>query len=573
MKSLEPLGDHLGHEAEELAGALRQLFESLELSLRRYAARRNRDAGAVSRYLNGTRLPTWEFIADLVKDVSEIRGAMTSEAVTLLRELHARALAASGSPQHRVQFLELQLADADRAARRGALRERAIEEALLEAQHRVADLELQLRQIPAAPSLGLSDEPDWIQSHEFSGLRQERDRLREQVDDLRAELKDAHIRRIDAEQRCQELEQQIENIEGEDKEDSDTGLKELPSSDDDLVTGGPSSNLGLSRQYTFDNFAVDSKNIFSYEAAVGVSELPVEQYNPLYIQGGSGRGKTHLLNAAGNYHRTIYPKSTISYVNLREPSLSNLSFQAPATRAGTGLLLIDELESLTASQIESLQNLLSTARAREFQVIIASTHMPDDLPELTEEIRDFVRVGLTLEMETPAKRKLLEVIDERLQSEGMKGSRAAFTYIANRSGSSLRELEGAIARVVAHCRLNETQADARAVREALNTLSLRGLKQISGEDVIIQVAENFGVTVEELRSKTRGRALVSARHIAMYLCRELTDYPVPTIAALLGSKDLPAVLHAYKKTKSLMSERPKVYSQVTEITESILRNK
>jgi chromosomal replication initiator protein DnaA len=570
MKSLEPLGDNLGHEAVELASVLRQLFESLGLSLRRYAARRNRDAGAVSRYLNGTRLPTWEFIADLIKDVSEIRGPMTSDAVTLLRERHAQALAASGSPQHRVQFLELQLADADRAARRGALRERAIEEALLEAQHRVADLELQLRQLPAAPSPGLSGESEWMQSREFSGLRLERDRLQEQVDDLQAELKDAHIRRIDAEKRCQELEQQIENIESEDKPDSDTGPKELPSTDDHSTTDDPEFVSGLSRKYTFDNFAVDSKNKFPYEAVVRVSELPVEQYNPLYIQGGSGRGKTHLLIAAGHYHHTIYPKSKVSYISLSEFSRQSKRLSPRSLHGGIGMLLIDGLESLLVSQTASFHELLSTAIEREIQVVITSTHLPGELPEMTEEISHSIGEGLILKMEAPQPKKIFDIIGQKLHGEGLMASPEALTFIANHSGSSLRELEGALARIVAHCRLYGTRVDIKAIRESLHALSRRGHKEISGEDVLVHVAANFDVTVEDLRAKTRGRALVSARHIAMYLCRELTENTVPTIAALLGSKDLAAVLHAHKKTKTLMSERASVYSQISEITKSIL---
>ncbi|MFF2216736.1 hypothetical protein [Streptomyces antibioticus] len=209
MTSLEPLDGDLSSEAHELALALRRLFGALEVGVRRYAARRSRDAGSVSRYLNGTRIPNWEFVADLLADVAEARGVVMPETVDLLRGLHLAALAASGSPQHRVQLLEQQLAAADLAARRSVVRERALEDALLDAQRRVGDLELQMRQLAVGP-----DRPPPAQAaqptlDDLAAARQERDDLRTQIADLRAELKHAHARRVQAELRCAELEREL----------------------------------------------------------------------------------------------------------------------------------------------------------------------------------------------------------------------------------------------------------------------------------------------------------------------------------------------------------------------------
>ena len=212
MGSLEPLDNELGGEERALASALRELFAALEVSVRRYGARRHRDAGTISRYLNGTRIPPWEFVLDLLNDVGEQHGyTPTLEVIEHIRTLHRQALSASGSTAHRVQLLQEQLADADRQARRSAVRERAIEDALLDAQRRAADLELQIKQLQAAapPDLSTTDLPAQAYEGSYEDVRTERDKLRERVTVLTEELQEAHARRIRAEQRCEDLERQL----------------------------------------------------------------------------------------------------------------------------------------------------------------------------------------------------------------------------------------------------------------------------------------------------------------------------------------------------------------------------
>ncbi|AEW99295.1 response regulator [Streptantibioticus cattleyicolor] len=215
MAELRPLGQDLTQESRALAQALRELFDGLDVSVRRYAARRVRDAGTFSRYLNGTRVPPWEVVMDLFTDLAEHRGtAATPEAIDLLRGLHRAAVATNASPKHAMEVLEQQLADADRLSRRSTARGDALGDALLDRKHRIADLEVRLNQLEA----------EWAAEREradrlaaarpdVSGLLRERDTLQAEVARLAAELLAARDQRDAAEERCQLLERQLETVE------------------------------------------------------------------------------------------------------------------------------------------------------------------------------------------------------------------------------------------------------------------------------------------------------------------------------------------------------------------------
>ncbi|MFI6645684.1 response regulator [Streptomyces sp. NPDC050504] len=215
MGELKPLGPDLDDEARALAKALRELFDGLGVSVRRYAARRHRDAGTLSRYFNGTRVPPWEVILDLLTDLAEHRGQpATPAAIELLNRLHRAAVAHSSSPRHAVEVIEQQLADADRVARSANVTGDVIGSALLERQHRIADLEVRLSQLEA----------DWVKERAradayaqdapgLDELRAERDSLQADVARLTHERDDAEKRRVAAEERCTLLERQLETIE------------------------------------------------------------------------------------------------------------------------------------------------------------------------------------------------------------------------------------------------------------------------------------------------------------------------------------------------------------------------
>ncbi|MER6142223.1 response regulator [Streptomyces sparsogenes] len=217
MRELRPLGDGLSQECRDFALALRDLFKGLDVSVRRYAARRHRDPGTFSRYLSGTRIPPWEFVQDLFTDLAERRGsAATPAAIELVRELHRAAVHTSGSPGHAMEILQHQLADADREARASSVKEDALGEALLDRQHRIADLEVRLSQMEGAwvtertradaLELGLPDHAELVK---------ERDMLRREVKRLTEELEDVRLRGMLAEDRCQMLERQLAMVESQ----------------------------------------------------------------------------------------------------------------------------------------------------------------------------------------------------------------------------------------------------------------------------------------------------------------------------------------------------------------------
>ncbi|MFJ2605220.1 response regulator [Streptomyces sp. NPDC091279] len=214
MPELRPLGDDLNDASRALAVALRELFEGLEVSVRRYAARRRRDPGTFSRYLNGTRLPPWQVISDLFADVAEHRGtAVTTEAIEFVRELYGSAVDASSSPRHATEILEQQLVDADRISRRSSVRGDVLGDALLDRKQRIADLQTRLNQLEAERNAERRRADALAAAHpDVSGLLAERDVLEQEVRRLGADLRQAREQRAAAEDRCHLLERQLDAV-------------------------------------------------------------------------------------------------------------------------------------------------------------------------------------------------------------------------------------------------------------------------------------------------------------------------------------------------------------------------
>lgn len=212
---LEPLDGELSEENRRLSEALRALFSGLKTSVRRYAARRHRDPGTISRYLNGKRIPPWEFVLDLMSDAADGHGGPTEETLDHLRGLHRAALETSRSPQHAIQLLQDQLADNDRRARQWATYQETLQQALQDRQHRIGDLEMQMRTLQAGHQRDIAEAASTIARYEegVGSLREERDRLKEEVEDLKEELAHAKEQGLLYEQKCHDLERQLEDAE------------------------------------------------------------------------------------------------------------------------------------------------------------------------------------------------------------------------------------------------------------------------------------------------------------------------------------------------------------------------
>ncbi|MGW3646742.1 chromosomal replication initiator protein DnaA [Streptomyces sp. NPDC000878] len=581
--SLVPLDGGLPDESRAFAEALRSLFVGLGVSVRRYAARRNRDAGSISRFLNGTRIPTWEFVHDLLSDVAEQQGsAATPETTELLRRLHRTALDKSGSAHHRVQVLEDQLADADRQSVRSAALVRALENALVDAQHRAADLERQIGQLRVHEERELAETDRALQVYEdqLAGLRRERQSLIDQVDALGEQLKDAHGRRIQAEQRCEELERQLVAAEEEyEREDvpprADAVLSE--------AAGRPSAEPAeqLNPHHRFDTFAVSDSNRFAYAAAVAVAEQPAKKYNPLTIHGGSAMGKTHLLHAIGHRARELQPGLRVRYVTSAgfayEFEHAHLAYRLEEFRRGyrdVDLLLVDDLQFLPPTKAEEAPaqeeflRVFNALHSTDRQIVLASDPSPGVLRFLDSRLRNRIESSLVTEIQPPALQTRIAILRRLADRDGLTVPREVLELIATKVERNSRELEGALVRVTAYASLNRQAVDLALTEAIMNNLvpdrSVRG--EEVGRLIIRETAAYFGMTSDELCSTARGRALVTARQIAMYLCHELTDLSVSEIGTLFGGREHSAVEHAYTKIRSLMSQRRSVYNQIDELT-------
>ncbi|MFH9660536.1 chromosomal replication initiator protein DnaA [Streptomyces sp. NPDC017248] len=652
MSVLVPLGGDLPEESRVLAEALRRLFAGLGVSVRRYAARRHRDPGSLSRFLNGTRVPPWEFVHDLIHDVAEEQGrAPTAEAVELLRRLHRTALASSGSPQHRVQALEDELADADRQSLRSAALVRALEGALADAQHRAADLEVRIRGLHGRQDRADAEKDKALRLYQdqVTALLRERQDLMEQVEALGEELQDAHARRVRAERRCEELERQLVAAEEQaDRESAPaphgpqgTGPQGYGAETGGPGTGGPAhggpgtggpegggpggygpdgggpggygpegggpggygpdgsgrarravpgagpaagddpARHGLDPRLVFDTFVVGDSNRFAHGAARAVAEAPATLYNPLFVYGTSAIGKTHLLCAIGHQARGNRPGTRV-----RRVTAEQLADEYLGAGRGAGLdafrrrcldldlLLVDDIQFLPdrGGLHEEFRYLFDELYGAGRQIVVSSDRPPKQLTDLGDRLRGRLESGLITHVGPPEHAVRVALLHRTARQEGIDAPAETLDYIASQVRRNVRELEGALVRVRAFAALNRQPMDVD-----LAAIVLRDLVPDRGpsreEDAARRIIEMtgvyFGVTAEALCGRERSRALVTARQMAMYLCRELTDLSPPRIGQLFGGRDQSSVDHAERKLRALMAERRSIYNQMTELTARI----
>ncbi|MEU2061370.1 chromosomal replication initiator protein DnaA [Streptomyces sp. NPDC013455] len=592
MSVLVPLGGDLPEESRALAEALRRLFDGLGVSVRRYAARRHRDPGSLSRFLNGTRTPPWEFVHDLIRDVAEAQGrAPTPEAIELMRRLHRTALASSGSALNRVQALEDELADADRQSVRSAALVRALEGALADAQQRAADLELQIRQLHGHQDRTAVEKDKALRLYEdqVTALLRERQDLMEQVEALGEELKDAHARRVRAERRCEELERQLvaaeEQASGEDGPvadgprdggaDEDTGPRPVPRAP---VARTPVDH-GLDPRFLFGTFVVGDSNRFAHGAARAVAEAPATLYNPLYVYGTSAIGKTHLLCAIGHHARRARPGARVRYVTAEA-----LAHEYLGAGRGRGLdafrrrhldldlLLVDDIQFLPGQGGEEFRYLFDELHGARKQLVVSSDRPPKQLTHLGDRLRGRLESGLITHIQPPEQAVRVTLLRRKAEQEGIDVPPETLDHIASHVQRNVRELEGALVRVRAFASLNRQPMDVGLAAVVLRDLVPdRGpsREEDAARRIIEMTAVYFGVTAEALCGKERGRALVTARQMAMYLCRELTDLSPSRIGQLFGGRDHATVDHADRKLRALMAERRSIYNQMTELTTRI----
>ena len=333
----------------------------------------------------------------------------------------------------------------------------------------------------------------------------------------------------------------------------------------------------LNPRYTFDTYVVGSSNRFAYAASYAVAETPAKTYNPLFIYGGSGLGKTHLLHGIGHYTRA-YHKSKVKYVNSEEfvsdfiTSVSEGRMDAFKRRyRQVDILLVDDIQFLQDKE-QTLEEFFHTFNAlyNANKQVVLTSDQPTKALKIDERLRSRFDMGLSTDVQPPDLETRIAILSRRAQADKLDVPLQVLEYIASRISANIRELEGALIRVTAYASINKLQVDLPVAEMVLKDLvSTQDTGNITAALIIGQTADYFGITIEDLSSANRSRTIVTARHIAMYLCREMTDLSLPKIGREFGGRDHTTVMSADKKVRTQMSAQADTYTQVTELTSRI----
>ncbi|MFT4157425.1 MAG: chromosomal replication initiator protein DnaA [Microbacterium sp.] len=337
----------------------------------------------------------------------------------------------------------------------------------------------------------------------------------------------------------------------------------------------------LNPKYTFDNFVIGQSNRFAHAAAVAVAEAPAKAYNPLFIYGDSGLGKTHLLHAIGDYAQSLFTGVKVRYVSSEEftndfiNSIANnrgAAFQARYREVD--ILLIDDIQFLQgrAETQEAFFHTFNTLHDHNKQVVITSDVAPKLLTGFEDRMRSRFEWGLITDVQAPDLETRIAILRKKAQSESLHIPDDVLEFIATNVASNIRELEGALIRVSAFASLNRAALDVSLAQTVLrDIIDTTEDNIISPTDIITATARYFKLTVNDLYGSSRSAQIAIARQIAMYLCRERTSLSLPKIGHLFGNRDHTTVMYAYKKISDLMQERRSIYNQVTEITTQLGR--
>jgi chromosomal replication initiator protein len=338
----------------------------------------------------------------------------------------------------------------------------------------------------------------------------------------------------------------------------------------------------LNAKYTFETFVIGSSNRFAHAAAVAVAEAPAKAYNPLFIYGDSGLGKTHLLHAIGHYAQTLYNGLKVRYVSSEEFTNEFINMIRDGKQDGfrrryrdVDVLLVDDIQFLENKEgtQEEFFHTFNTLHNASKQIVISSDRAPKRLVTLEDRLRSRFEWGLLTDVQPPELETRIAILRKKAIQEGLNAPPDVLEYIASRISTNIRELEGALIRVTAFASLNRQGVDMSLAEIVLKDLipesQGNGAPRITAPLIMGQTAAYFGLSIEDLCGTSRSRVLVTARHIAMYLCRELTDMSLPKIGQQFGGRDHTTVINADRKIRGLMAERRSIYTQVTELTNRI----
>jgi chromosomal replication initiator protein len=335
----------------------------------------------------------------------------------------------------------------------------------------------------------------------------------------------------------------------------------------------------LNPKYMFETFVIGSSNRFAHAAAVAVAESPAKAYNPLFIYGSSGLGKTHLLHAIGHYATTLGNARSVRYVSTEEFTNDFInSLRDDKTSAfqrryrDVDILLIDDIQFLENRERtqEEFFHTFNTLHNANKQIVITSDRSPKQLATLEDRLRTRFEWGLLADIQPPDLETRLAILQKKAAQERLFAPPDVLEFIASRIANSIRELEGALIRVTAFASLTRSPVELALAEEVLRDFIPDGSgPEITADQIMASTADYFGVSLEDLRGHSRSRVLVNARQVAMYLCRELTDLSLPRIGQAFGGRDHTTVMHADRKIRQQMAERRSLYNQIAELTNRI----
>ncbi|WP_330184141.1 chromosomal replication initiator protein DnaA [Nocardia sp. NBC_01503] len=343
-------------------------------------------------------------------------------------------------------------------------------------------------------------------------------------------------------------------------------------------TPQPSSANSLNAKYTFETFVIGASNRFAHAAAVAIAEAPARAYNPLFVWGASGLGKTHLLHAAGHYAQRLFPGMRVKYVSTEEFTNDFINSLRDDRKVAfkrryreTDILLVDDIQFIEGKEgiQEEFFHTFNTLHNANKQIVVSSDRPPKQLATLEERLRTRFEWGLITDVQPPELETRIAILRKKARMDRLDVPHDVLELIASRVERNIRELEGALIRVTAFASLNGQPLDLSLAEVVLRDLMPdAATMEITASTIMAVTAEYFNTTLEELTGPGKARPLAQARQIAMYLCRELTDLSLPKIGQAFG-RDHTTVMYADKKVRKEMTERRRVYDQVQELTARI----
>ena len=340
-----------------------------------------------------------------------------------------------------------------------------------------------------------------------------------------------------------------------------------------------SDQTQLNPRYIFETFVIGASNRFAHAAAVAVAEAPAKAYNPLFIYGESGLGKTHLLHAIGAYAKELYGGVRVRYVSseeftndfinsIRDDKSSNFQRRY----RDLDVLLVDDIQFLENKERtqEEFFHTFNTLYNANKQIVISSDRPPKQLTTLEDRLRSRFEWGLITDIQPPELETRIAILRKKAAQDKLNAPDDVLEYIASKISTNIRELEGALIRVTAFASLNRQIVDMNLAEIVLKDLIPDdSTPEITASLIMAQTAAYFSLTLDDLCGTSRSRVLVNARQIAMYLCREMTELSLPKIGQTFGGRDHTTVMHADRKVRHLMAERRSIFNQVSELTNRI----